>query len=657
MEKINKSPLESHREFLDMETDEEDFDRQESPETEEELAFEPVKPIFKEHDLNKLVQYVKDLTIFPSIKDEDWKNCCAMVYEYFENPAFTLLCIYFQADTLKAQLSIPDNDQVDFVYFLRTPWHVFTVDNFHTTVAFGSINSNAMMCVLRVMENMYTTVARENGEWPEIIRNNLFFNLHNFLMCLTEWVYKPIGLIKLYVPAESLADISTPSRNEKPNLLETDSSRVSTETKKALIDRFERTVRYWIRQIRQVLKSTSTSKDEQTIFNILQYWIARYFNLCCLHDQLSSVEIQSILRLLENVCSPSVHAFQFLTLKLREELEQAASNITYLKVLSEACDNLKCLDDVEGATKKIFFIILFIWTESPFYNILSNIEVLCQAVSTQIVHQCKNYIDLQVILEGQAENGINILWKCISCCQTYKMIYNEVMKITALIQSSNTWDVNERLIFNYIDTFVQRCYDIIEICDSSIVFGRCNKVGMIGGPRGIEYDAYCRQIENLFYESLDEIKLIRDDILNLTKSSWLENMLKFRKFVTELESMVKNLINCIFEEVRNVEEGIEAIYALQRFKHKESLRDILFKKWLQVWEIFNKEIESYSNVRILFETKYIPFQCYTKDAIKMCIKQYLERLFHMMMNMSDWIGDCAAKEYILERYEHTMRFV
>lgn len=122
-------------------------------------------------------------------------------------------------------------------------------------------------------------------------------------------------------------------------------------------------------------------------------------------------------------------------------------------------------------------------------------------------------------------------------------------------------------------------------------FYSCNKVGMIGGPKGIEYDAYCRQIENLFYENLDEIKLIRDNILDVTNSSWLENMLKFRNFVMELENMVKNLINHIFEEIMNIEEGIEAIYALQRFKHRKALQDILLRKWVQVRKTnLNKEI-------------------------------------------------------------------
>ncbi|XP_018308876.1 dynein-1-beta heavy chain, flagellar inner arm I1 complex [Mycetomoellerius zeteki] len=629
MKKIDKLPLDPQREFLDMDTDDEDFGRQESPETEEEQSSEPIRPVFDEQDLNKLVQYVKDFTILPSIKDSDWnEDCYTIIQKYFENPAYTLLCIYFQVDTLRARLSILDDNQSDFMYFLRIPWHVFTVDNFHATVVFGSINRNAMMCVLKIMENMYVTVARNSSEWPEIIRNNLFFNLHNFLMCLTEWVYKPMGLTKLYVPGEYLSDIATLQRDKKSNSSDNETnglhvSKELQESEKALIDRFERIVRYWIKQIRQILTSTSTSNSGRTVFDELQYWTTKY-------------------------------SFQLLKLQLCENLEQASSNIMYLNILSEACKNLKCPGEIEKPIMKILLLILFIWTESPFYNMSNNIEVLCEAVSIQIVHQCKNYVNLQVILEGDTENGINILRKCISSCQIYKTIYNKVTKITTLIKSNSNWDVNEQLIFNYIDTFMQRCYDIIEICNISTVFEKCTNVGMIGGPNGIKYDAYCSQIENLFSEILDEIKLIRHEILDVTKFSWLENMLNFKNFVVELESMVKNLIDCIFDEIKNVEEGIEAIYALQRFKHRESLRDLLSRKWVQVWEMFDKEIENCSDNMILCESYYTPFQCYSKDVIMLCIKQYLERLFHIMIDMSDWIGDCAAETYILEEYKRMM---
>lgn len=97
-------------------------------------------------------------------------------------------------------------------------------------------------------------------------------------MCLTEWVYKPMGLTKLYVPRENLSDIATSSKDKKPNLFETNGLYVSKElreSEKTLIDRFEGIVRYWIRQIREVLANTYTNKKGRTVFDELQRWTAR----------------------------------------------------------------------------------------------------------------------------------------------------------------------------------------------------------------------------------------------------------------------------------------------------------------------------------------------------------------------------------------------
>lgn len=109
--------------------------------------------------------------VLPSIKDSDWsQDCHTTVREYFENPAYALLSIYFDMEgALKVQLNVPEESHSGFVYFLRTPWHVFTIENFHTTVIFGSINRDAMMCVLKTMENMYVPVALNSKEWPESI--------------------------------------------------------------------------------------------------------------------------------------------------------------------------------------------------------------------------------------------------------------------------------------------------------------------------------------------------------------------------------------------------------------------------------------------------------------------------------------------------------
>lgn len=46
--------------------------------------------------------------------------------------------------------------------------------------------------------------------------------------------------------------------------------------------------------------------------------------------------------------------------------------------------------------------------------------------------------------------------------------------------------------------------------------------------------------------------------------------------------MIKNLINKIFENIKNIDEGIEAIYAFERFKYRTCLKDLIYEKWTQV---------------------------------------------------------------------------
>ncbi|EZA51175.1 hypothetical protein X777_10273, partial [Ooceraea biroi] len=115
------------------------------------------------------VQYVKDLISFPLIKDSDWnEDCHTAICEYFKNPACILLSIYFE-NKLKVRFGIPEKIGSSFTYFLRTPWHVFTIDNFHTTVIFGNINRSAMLCVLKTMENIYVPAMLNINECSESI--------------------------------------------------------------------------------------------------------------------------------------------------------------------------------------------------------------------------------------------------------------------------------------------------------------------------------------------------------------------------------------------------------------------------------------------------------------------------------------------------------
>lgn len=61
-------------------------------------------------------------------------------------------------------------------------------------------------------------------------------------------------------------DLSKDNRQYAPGKL--------TESEKALIERFESIVRYWIKQIHEVLASMSMKKRRENIVDELEHWTA-----------------------------------------------------------------------------------------------------------------------------------------------------------------------------------------------------------------------------------------------------------------------------------------------------------------------------------------------------------------------------------------------
>ncbi|XP_078047974.1 uncharacterized protein LOC144475700 [Augochlora pura] len=653
----------AHREFLDMDTDEEDFGRQESPELEEELPPEPEKPVFAEEDLLRLVKYIKHLSIYSDSNDNNWdENCDRTIREYFEDPSNILLSVFRDGDKLTAVLNFPEYAPKGFMYFLRSPWQACTVDNFFEIVTLGSVSGNVMSSVHKFVENVYAPILLHTDDYTSFVKDEVFSNFHEFSIRLTEEIYKAKGLTTLYVPKENLKMFLEPSSRIDCFLLGEDRTTIlpeEDEKKRKIVGRLEKIAWSWIVQIHKTTVTSSNRKNIECMQDEVNYWKSKHSNLNYLRAQLQNPEVRLISDILRNCRSLSVNKFEKLSKRIDRGLEQVTSNLKYLNIMLDFCKNLKIPDDAENSITDALLLILFIWMEAPFYNTTENIETLCEAFSSQIIFQCKDYITIDAVFGSNPSEGKKMLEKCIFCCNIYRTIYDNLMTNAVLhINPNKKWNISEEKVFNKINSFKQRCYCVIEICDSLAIFGRHNRIGLLGGPRGTEYEAYWHEIENLFYESLDEIKADCGVIFDNRKSGWLKKIEQFRSVVRQLENMVINLINEIFKNVKNVDEGIEAIYALQKFNERESFKELLQNKWLQVWKIFSNEIE-YCYTYVINVTQGCEQSTEKTDigANMLCVSSYLENQCTAMKNAMDWIGECAIEKCTLQQYKHVLNVI
>lgn len=162
-------------------------------------------------------------------------------------------------------------------------------------------------------------------------------------------------------------------------------------------------------------------------------------NLCGLNHQLHNSTVQLIVDIL--LAAQSTYIRQFLM--LRDEIEQgtveAKSNIEYLGILEDTCDELKACEipaSVAEYLPKMMHLFRAIWLNSPHYNTREKIGNLFSALSNQIIVMCRDFVDLPDVFAGRTRRSMNILGECIKLCVDYKDLYYKVSRVDLSASSS-----------------------------------------------------------------------------------------------------------------------------------------------------------------------------------------------------------------------------
>lgn len=78
--------------------------------------------------------------------------------------------------------------------------------------------------------------------------------------------------------------------------------------------------------------------------------------------------VTTIISKLENLRSTSIKQFKQLLEEIKLRIEEASTNITYLNILLEACNEIQKPADIEVHVSKIILLLIFIKSVSPFYS-------------------------------------------------------------------------------------------------------------------------------------------------------------------------------------------------------------------------------------------------------------------------------------------------
>ncbi|XP_058531818.1 dynein axonemal heavy chain 2 isoform X3 [Ochotona princeps] len=474
-----------------------------------------------------------------------------------------------------------DVTQNQIVYFIRQAPVPITPENFEGTVQFGTVRGAYIPALLRLLSGIFAPQIFANTTWPESIRNHFASHLHRFLACLTDTRYKLEGHTVLYIPAEALS--------MKPEVVVKD---------KELVQRLETSMIHWTRQIKEVLSAQETVEMGENLGPLeeIEFWRNRCMDLSGISKQLVKPGVKHLESVLRFAKSSYLAPFLKLAQQIQDGSRQAQSNLTFLSILKEPYQELAYMrpKDISSKLPKLISLIRIIWVNSPHFNTRERLTSLFRKMSNEIIRLCCHSISLDRIFEGYVISSKDDLQGCISCCHAWKDHYLRAVQMHTQF-SSRGWVLDQTSIFAQVDAFVQRCKDLIEVCDCQYHFARWEdgKQGPLPcffGAQGPQIARNLLEIEDIFHKNLHMLRAVRGGILDVKNTSWHEDYNKFRAGVKDLEVMTQNLITSAFELVRDVEHGVLLLDTFHRLATREAIKRTYDKKAVDLYMLFNSEL-------------------------------------------------------------------
>lgn len=380
-----------------------------------------------------------------------------------------------------------------------------------------------------------------------------------------------------------------------------------------------------------------------------------------INAQLDQEDIQNIIKILRASHSVYIKQVDELINECRLEMAEAKSNIKYLHLLIEPCslvDKCESPASVPAVLPRIINFIRYIWLNSPFYNRKELITNLFRDVSNQIIRFCVSKTNVDVILRGNPRFGIKMCNMSIDCCLSYKMIYERMSKDLAVKHSNIGWNLDNAMIFNHVDAFIERLNDLIDICESMIVFARLDENEQIpkprfGGTNGAEFEKTAERVEDQFRQTLALLESdSKDLILNVHKNVWYEEVLKYRRIVQSLEETIQRLMANAFQRVCNIEEALEVLHAILFYSYRSTIRNTYLNMVTQMWTMFATEMNNTVKAlmdRVKLHESWLNY--YASRAVSYRIN--LERLQWLRdrLKNSEWLPTVPDATLVLSKFE------
>ena len=372
-------------------------------------------------------------------------------------------------------------------YFLRPSSGALSKDNISKEIQFGSVGGKglSMNTLKRIMEGF---VEKQVAHHPE-----LSGHFHRCMANLTDTVHHADGTTVLYCPIFDNQDVPEAVQD------------------KERLQIMESVVIHWTRQIKEVVNNHDSSSSAETAgpLDEIEFWKGRAHDFVGIQRQLEGDGVCRIIEVLNYAKSSYIGPFQTLTQQIVARAAEANDNLKYLETIRDQCTALRMIaaEKVVQILPDLMNRIRLIWSFSAFYNDNDRVCGILRKISNEIIRRFRSHVPVSEILDGDVEYAMSKLHDAIDCGVMWKAIFHKTVESIQRqkVRYGRVWEIDDASVFAQIDAFVQRCRDLIEVCENQMQFvrksaatnGTPGPVPQFGGTKAQEIVSGIRGIQVL----------------------------------------------------------------------------------------------------------------------------------------------------------------
>ena len=513
----------------------------------------------------------------------------AIIREFLEVEDSAILCIVGEQlrCTLGAPKTLPKGNS-KAMYFAKEQPIVLTSENIADETTVNELLPDTLSQLQLILSEVYvpllTNPANQEG-WGEVTSKAVADGLHKFLANVSITLSQTKGETCLPLPPmQGFMTPSPPSAN------------------KDRIHLLENAIILWTRQIKSVLKL-----DPETPLKMgqhpkpdaeIRFWSQKSKNLNAIFDQLQSPKVRQVLSFLDQSKSTYCTPFAKLCKEVFTAREEANDNVLFLSPLSEHMEDLLStggeLSELPHTFRPILHTILLVWKESGHYNTPARLCVLIREICNALIWQATEYLPgatiFSMIEEAETPKCVTMLKVVLKSISAFKSVYFEYKSRATNECGDNPWRIQNNALFMRLDSFLERCHDILDLSSTIVQFSRLEKIE-VGGTKGKALTTTVQQTFSDFQNAVAAMQSVKYDIMDVNAKAFDDDFYEFRCKIKELERRLGSVLMQGFDDSPTIQGRFKLLDSFETLLDRPIIQDELERKHAALIESFSEDLK------------------------------------------------------------------